>query len=401
MKWMRAIRAVGVVMVLSGANGVRGQESPEFAPTSGEGQVIAQGVAALPADAVVWRVVRGRTESSAEAAFVARPLGFLLATGAPIIIVDGKTGEQARLGRGEAALVPAGSAQRWASAGEERGSYLAISLAPADSAPEGGTPLLEGAPFQPATGPHDVDLVRGVLEGDETYELPATEQEGVILATDGTIAVSVPGGEPTTLLAGEGATFVGELVVAAAGSNAAVFVAAVIGPEVEPVAVAPPTVEAAPPPTAAAEVDGTEVEATEEPGATRVADDGQGSITIEVFACPPGMGPETLAVAVCAPEDGDFDVTLSGEGLDAPLTLADAEAVGDAFVWSGLAPGRYRIAEAVLPSDAETYLVSAANAAGDPESGYVVDLSDDEAGMRIRIYNFADVPESEASPEAG
>lgn len=401
MSRQRMIGSIGAALLLfaplpGGLPEAGGQEATDFAPTSGGGQVIAQAVAALPDEEVVWRVVRGRGGSAEEAVFATRPLGFVLATGAPIVVVDEATGEQTRLGQGEAAAVPAGSTQRWASAGSEPGGFLAIALVPADSAaPEEGTILVEGAPFRPVAGPHDLDLVRGVLDGDETYDLPATEQEGVILATDGAVAVAVPGGEPTTLLAGEGATFVGELTVAAAGEAPGVFVAAVIGPPVEPFAVP------SPPPTATTTTStststSTSTTAEPDPGADAAA----GSITVEVFACPPGMGPETLAVAVCAPATGDFDVTLSGEGLEAPLTLADAEAADGAFVWSGLALGSYRVAEAVPPAGSDSYLVSAANTTGNPETGYTVAIEQENPEVRLRIYNFTDAAQSPGTPDA-
>ncbi len=79
--------------------------------------MIAQGVAALPAGDAVWRTVRTRAPLPAEAPFEERPLGFVLASTGPMLLVDQATGEQVRLGTGEAALTLAGTLQQRTSLG--------------------------------------------------------------------------------------------------------------------------------------------------------------------------------------------------------------------------------------------------------------------------------------------
>ena len=368
------------------------QLPPDYSPASGHAQVIAQGVVELPAEEVAWRTVRYRALLPAEAPFLEQPLGFVLATTAPIVLVDQATGKQTRLGPGEAVLVEAGTVQQRASLGERPAGFLVLELVPTASAPDVGdaTVLQTGQPFVPSPGLHDLDLVRDVLSGSDTLTIPDTGEQNVILVTDGLAAVGQPGREAATLLAGEGATFAGEIEIAVAASgngeptaeDRATVVVAMIGPEVLPVAA--PTPEAALP---------TPTEASVTPGATaETAPAGTGSITVEVFTCPPGMRAENLAVGVCAPATGDFDLTLSGDALETPLTLADATTEDGTYAWRNLPFGSYVLAEAVLPVGYDTYVVSAADATGSPESGYTVTLDAETPEVVARVYNFAPAP---------
>ncbi len=101
------------------------------------------------------------------------------------------------------------------------------------------------------------------------------------------------------------------------------------------------------------------------------------------------MTAETVAAAACAPTVEDFDIIISGESLQAPLTLGDATAGESSFTWSGLPYGDYLIAEAVLPAGATTYVLSARDTSGDPETGYRVTLDAANPELAVRIYNFS------------
>ena len=371
----------------------RFQVPPDYTPATGPAQVIAQGVVELPAEEVLWRTLRGRAPLPADAPFVARPLGFVLATDAPLLLVDRATTEQTRLGPGEGALIRAGAEQQLASLGDGPAGYLALELVPAVDAPDAGTAtvLQEGQPFAPTPGLHDLDLVRALLAGDETLTVPDTGEPNVILVTAGAVAVGPPGEDGATLLAGEAATFAGELAVEVAGEddNRAALVVAVISPEVAPVA--PPPVEETP--TTDETPDAVEetpaADETSAPGASPAGTAQEtGSVTIQVANCPPGMGPESLMVAVCDAAAGDFDVTLSGDALDTTLTLADAEERNGAYTWTDLPFGEYVLAEAVLPAGYESYVVSAADAAGSPETGYTIAVDADTPDVTAAIYNF-------------
>ena len=358
------------------------QVDDAFAPASGPARVIAQGVAALPAGDAVWRTVRARAPLPADAAFEERPLGFVLATTGPMLLVDQVTGEQVRLGTGEAAFTRAGAMQQRSSLGAEPVSYLSIELVAADapSPPAGTTVLQPGQPFPAPAGLHDLDLLGATLEDGESFTIPDSGAKNVVLITEGAAGVSRGGGEPVVLLAGEAASFSGALDITPApdgGAEALVsFVVAMIGPEAPaPAGIAAPT---SPPAT----------DSTADP-ATPAAVAGQGSISIQVFACPPGMNAQNVAAAACAPMAEGFDMTLSGDALPTPLTRADAVSDGATITWSGLPYGGYVLSDIVLPPGMTDFSLSAANASGDPASGYTVTLDDANPALPVRVYLFS------------
>jgi hypothetical protein len=377
--------------------GAAWQADSGYSPASGPAQVIAQGVVALPAGDVVWRTVRTRALLPADAPFEERPLGFVLASSGPLLLADQQSGEQIRLGTSEAALVPAGAVQQRSSLGSQPVSYLSIELVGVDAAPPPADTIVlqPGQPFPSPAGLHDLDLLSATLVPGEAFTIPDSGAKNVVLITNGAANVGRPGGEAVVLLAGEAASFSGELQVSAAsdgGAQDVSFVVAIIGPEVPPVAAlaetpAPPAAveeTPAPPPTS---------EETPVPPATAAAEtpatEGQGSITVQVYSCPPGMSAQTVAAAACAPTIEDFDIIVSGESLETPLTLGDATADESAFTWSGLPFGDYLIAEAVLPAGATTYILSARNTTGDPDTGYRVTLDATTPELTVRIYNFS------------
>jgi hypothetical protein len=382
------------------SSGAARQADSGFSPASGPAQVIAQGVVALPEGDAVWRTVRTRALLPQDAPFEERPLGFVLASSGPLLLVDQETGEQIRLGTGEAAIVPAGTVQRRSSLGAQPVSYLSIELVGVDAAPPApdATVLQPGEPFPAPARLHDLDLLSASLVAGEAFTIPDSGGTNVVLITDGAANVGRPGGDAVVLLAGEAASFSGELQVSGASDDGGEvqnvsFVVAMIGPEVPPPA---GIAETSSPPTATGETPAppTEIGETPEQSAetaatgTRAAT-GQGAITVQVYSCPPGMTAETVAAAACAPTVEDFDIIISGEPLQAPLTLGDATAGQSSFTWSGLPYGDYLIAEAVLPAGATTYVLSARDTSGDPETGYRVTLDAANPQLAVRIYNFS------------
>ncbi len=374
-------------------SGVAGQADPGFSPASGPAQVIAQGVVALPEGDAVWRTVRTRALLPQDAPFEEPPLGFVLAASGPLLLVDQSSGRQVRLGTGEAAIVPAGTVQQRSSLGAQPVSYLSIELVGVDAAPPpaDATVLQPGQPFPSPAGLHDLDLLSATLVAGETFTIPDSGAKNVILVTDGAANVGRPGGDAVVLLAGEAASFSGELQVSGAANGGGEaqdvsFVVGMIGPEVPP----PAGVAESSAPTAATAGTPAPTAPTAETRAagTPVATAGQGAITVQVYSCPPGMTAETVAAAACAPTVEDFDITISGETLQTPLTLGDATADGRSFTWSGLLYGDYVIAEAVLPAGATTYILSARDTRGDPDTGYQVTLNEANPELGVRIYNF-------------
>jgi hypothetical protein len=379
--------------------GAARQADPGFSPASGPAQVIAQGVVVLPEGDVVWRTVRTRALLPTDAPFEERPLGFVLASSGPLLLIDQESGEQVQLGTSEATLVNAGTVQQRSSLGSQPVSYLSIELVGVDAAPPpaDATVLQPGQAFPSPAGLHDLDLLSATLVAGEAFTIPDSGAKNVVLITDGAANVGRPDGDSVVLLAGEAASFSGELQVSGASDSGEAqdvsFVVAMIGPEVPPVA----GIAETPAPPVAGEETTTSPAASEEtavpPAETAAAEtattDGQGTITVQVYSCPPGMTAENVAAATCAPTVEDFDIIVSGESLATPLTLGDATAGESAFTWSGLPFGDYLIAEAVLPAGATTYVLSARNTSGDPETGYRVTLDETTPELTVRIYNFS------------
>src|SRR5215207_1649734 len=150
------------------------QADPGFSPASGPAQVIAQGVVALPEGDAVWRTVRTRALLPEEAPFEERPLGFVLASSGPLLLVDQASGEQVRLGSGEATMVSEGTVQQRSSLGAQPVSYLSIELVGVDvpPPPADATVLQPGQPFPAPAGLHDLDLLSAALVAGESFTIP-------------------------------------------------------------------------------------------------------------------------------------------------------------------------------------------------------------------------------------
>jgi hypothetical protein len=358
------------------------QRDTEFTPASGHTQVIAQGVVVLPGDELAWRTVRYSAVPDSEAESIAWPLGFVLATTDPLLLTDEETGDQVRLGPGEAALVRDGTIQRRASLDGATASYLALELVPAAQANESdvGTILQVWPADVAAPGPHDIDLVRTVLIGNEDALLSGTGETNLLLVTEGPLEVGPPGEEGRSMLAGEALTFNEELETrragVAAGADAAdgprgVFVAAIIGPSVQA--------------SSTPEVRGESIARPTGP----MVREPIGSISVQVFNCPPGMDPEDVVQEECTAATEDFDFILSSDTPDMTLTLADSVAQGNVYTWEGLPYGEYRVTEVVLPPGYETYVLTAeASIDGGPEAGYIVRIDETDLDVTLTVYNF-------------
>lgn len=292
-------------------------------PATGHAEVIAQGVAALPAKTVAWRIGERSALPLAQALFEAEPLGFVLAQGDPILVDDAATNAQTRLAGGEALFVAGGGGQTRAGVGAQSAKYMAISLVTSENAPNPGNV------FPAPDGLRDIDLVRDVLAANEKTAIAGTDAPILVLVTAGSIAVATGGaGGPTqTVGTGAAAVFKGDLTLTNTGKVDAVVVTGVIGPKV-------------PPPT---------------PRAT-------GSLTVTVYGCPAGVAVADLPAAgasganPCEPVDaGNAGVGLSLAGPSGrALTLADAAVSADvpgSYAWSSLPYGAYTVVEAATPPD--------------------------------------------------
>jgi hypothetical protein len=372
--------SVFLVIALNSAAGPTAQAQDDWNPAGGSGLVVAQGVAALPAGDVAWRTARGRALPVAEATFERRALGFVVASGGPLLLIDGERGDVLRLGQGEAAFVLDGALQLRASATDRPVGYLVVELTAADApSPAGGETVLQpGQPFAAPPGMRDLDLIAANLLSGETLDVPDAGSRNVLLVLDGAATAGPTGGAGATLLAGEAAGFVGPLVVGVAGDGGgASVVVAAIGPEVVGVPDLPIVDSLASPVP-------TTTPGDSDPQEAAVA----GSIAVQVFGCPAGMTPETVMPGACVPVADLAEVVLSGGGLPAPLTLADAAPVPDGFTWDGLPAGEYTLALAVLPPGYAAWALAASGAEGDPIAGYRITVSAETPDIAARIYAF-------------
>lgn len=358
------IGLVVVLAVLAGPIGVMARLQATLdgpSPAQDHAQVIAQGVAGMPGDQVAWRVVVDEAEALDVAELEGRALGFALADADAIVVNDVTYGTQTRLAPGEASFVADGVLQQRASLGDQTVNYERLALVPADAAnDDGGDQLVfAGDGFAAPDGNRDIDLVRGVLQQDDTTSLDDSGYPVLILVTAGELEVSDGSGEPQTLTAGEAAEFSGDLDLTGTDSGETAFVAAVIGPEVP----APPRFF--------------------------------GTIGLGVYACPVGVTADDLdnpadpASTGCEPVTEGFDVSLlPANGDELPLADTRSPEAGS-YVWDGLAFGDYEIGEpSQVPagtSDQALYDVD-----GNPLDSGEITIDRQTPDVRVNLYLFSD-----------
>jgi hypothetical protein len=316
-------------------------------PAVGHAQVVAQGVAPMPAPEVAWRVVLDSAELPAAAIVEERALGFALADRAAVVVDDQATGVQTRLAGGEALFVPTGARQRRAALGPAPTPYYRLALVPPEHATDAGGDRLVFAGNQfaaPVGRAFDLDLLRDVLDPGEERRLSATGTPTLVLATAGTVDVSAGGATPVRLAAGQAGAFAGALTVSGEGPRQSAFVAAVIGPEVP----APPV-----PPT--------------------------GSISMDVRACPAGLDAVEAAatgfaadiLASCVPQPLDpLPALILASGQLLPPDVPDPTA--GRYTWTGLLYSPFPFADPAIPRpfrdwvlvDPMTGVVTASEGAG-------------------------------------
>ncbi len=390
---LATVVAVLLLVVPVGAVALRQLGINDPSPARGHAEVIAHGIALLPASDVAWRVVERTAAVAADARIDEGSLGFALANGGAIVVEDSAFGTRARLAPGEAAFVADGARQRRVSLGDSSVSYYGLELLPAEEATNSNDALVAGGESFPAPtedGEHDLDLVRDVLDADEETQLPDTGSPSLILVTTGNADVTGGDGDVVTLRPGEAGAFSGEVKVTGRGPEKTVVVSALIGPEV-------PNLSTAASPVAASPTAGT-------PTATR-----SGSITVAVRDCPPGITADDLPAA-CDASNGGFALEVRDELETLTLGLDDATSENGAYTFSDLpiAPdsgasdedGSYIVAETAQPEGYDSYTIDGAQQDG---AVYSVRLTEDEPDARLTIYNFqpgsADTTETPSATE--
>jgi hypothetical protein len=380
----RTALALLLVVALGGLPGLAAvtgafQTGEIFSPASGHAQVIAQGVAALPAEAA-WRAVFHSVEPGEETALPAGGPGFLLVDTGGVLL--GGAGAPVLLAPSEAAF-HGETATRLTPVGERPAGLFTIDLvAPAATQDAGaGIPVFASEPFSAPAGARDVDLVRDLLEPGEATTVIGNESPVLLLVTLGAVQVEATDGSSATLRVGEAGTFSGDVVVTAGGQAPSTFVAAVIGREA-PLAVA----------------------AT--PGSTPVAAV-SGSVQLTVYACPPAVTPAEASAETCLREPEAVALTLST--IDGPelRDVGPSREREGLPTWAGLPAGEYALqATGFAPGFGRFFVPDLDGLAPGAENGFPAGV---QGGYRIPIGGnatdfaldvFALAPSGEGTPAA-
>ena len=383
-----ALAAVAVLLALASVLGVaagRVLQEPRGdapSPASGHAEVIADGVGAMPASTVAWRVTRASAPRPMERPDD-RALGFVLADADALQVVNLDTGAQNRLAAGEAEFVRGGARLLRFALGDGPVAYYRLALVPTVEADDdlGDEPVLAGEGFAAPTGNRDLDLIRDVLSPGESSVVQHDDLPILVLATDGEVSVETAGrdsdDEPVTLAAGEAGTFQGPLLIGAGDAGPATFVAAVVGPSVPPVPTQPsvPTIPGTSRATATPRPAAT---ATPSPVPARDA-----SIAITKYFCPVGYEGKVDA-DVCPDPAEEIEFTVS---LDASEFAVSRETDADGRVeFGGLGTGAYTVSEEI-PGDFNRFSVNcfAEPLPGAPEPRQVVFTRYDAAGVGLEL----------------
>jgi hypothetical protein len=319
---------------LFGARAVLGQE-----PTSGidRASVVAQGVAAMPAEQIAWRITRAGAAQTGEREARAFP-GFVLVTEGALAVNDLVTAAQVRLEGDEAAFLPAGAAVQEAPLDGGAATLFRIDLVAAESVNDaaGDEMVFVGQPFASPGGNREIELVRDVLDANESSVLARGDVAGPVLflATNGAVELTPAGDDaatPVPLPSGQAVALGADVEVRATDPAGATFVTARIGPEVPPLAIAQevPTPEPA-------------------------------SLTLQALACPVGYEGEDYA-AECTSPVADLAFNLAGVQTGAVVDAITADKGIAAF--ADLAPDAYTLSGGV-PGEFARQAVSCADAVG-------------------------------------
>ena len=190
-----------LALVVSGALGIGvafGQSEDAPSPARGQASVIAQGVTALPVGEVGWRVRLASTATASDQTDRDMP-GFILVDQGALLVNDLDAGRQTRLATGEATFLPAPTTYREAPLGNAPASSYRIELVAGSDVGDAGDDQLAfiGEPFASPGGTRDLDLVREVLDADESVdlELESSAAPALLLVTAGAVEL-VPAGNP-------------------------------------------------------------------------------------------------------------------------------------------------------------------------------------------------------------
>ena len=198
-----------------------------------QGQVIAQGIARLPKDDVAWTVRSVEVPGGEGTPVTSFPIGFAVADGATIAVLDEKGEVLNLLEDGEAAFLLNGKAGALASWQGDTARLYEVALVSGQEASAGKTPgTVAGNPFAAPKGDaFDVEIARTVLARDDQTTIPASRSGTPVLylQTAGTTQLQEPGGQTVELAAGQFALLLGDVMVRGTSDQPTAFVVAAIG----------------------------------------------------------------------------------------------------------------------------------------------------------------------------
>ena len=320
-----------LTLVIGSALGIGvafGQTEDAPSPARGQASVIAQGVTALPVGDVGWRVRLVSAATASDQTDRDVP-GFILVDQGSLLVNDLDAGRQTRLAAGEATFLPAPTTHQEAPLGNAPVSSYRIELVAGSDVGDAGDDQLVfiGEPFTSPGGTRDLDLVREVLDADESVdlELESYAAPALLLVTAGAVELvpaDNPDAAPVRLPAGQGAGLGGNVIVRAADGAEATFVTAIVGPEVllDLAQQATPTATPTPEPA---------------------------SLVVQALSCPVAYeGTDYAADCVEPLADIAFDLSAatgsSGQattGADGTVTFVDL--VPDTYTLTGGVPGEF------------------------------------------------------------
>jgi hypothetical protein len=392
-------------------------------PAQGHVAVIAHGVEQFQARAVAWQITTERAALPSRSTASYRPPGFILADAGVVAVTERNGFLFARVAPGEADWIPPDRQTAIVSLEQRATSYFAIALLPAADVSAADAAFASRAFTLPRNAMFDVVLLRDALNRNDESDIDTGDVPGLLLVTSGTVTVEEGNGETVDLVAGDAAEIDGQAVVVGTSRALATFVVAQLGPQiparvtlrsvqptVAPVATATPTRTPIPTPTpvvtstpsATATATPTATPSptpTSTPFATPTATPMQtptpsptatavpplpeeGSISIFIRACPPGMTVETLVENACS--DPPPGVTLSLFADEAPLDVASV--ADDLWIWDGLPYQEFDLFVNAIPDEFETYslgvreccnargALNVATSAETPDTGYTLFL---------------------------
>lgn len=380
-------------------------DPPPVSPARGSAQVVAQGLANLPAGEVAWSVAYRLAQPGADPAREPLGPGFVAADQGSLLLDGDPPGRRALLVPGEAAFLPGiDDAERSVVGDRPAGAFLIEIVPAADAAadapgPGAGTDpariaVFASDPFPAPAGERDLSLVRAVLTPGERTTIAAGETPVLVVATLGAITVRAGDNEPTPLRVGQAASFRGDLELTGDGQAPSALLAGVIGGAVAGAGAATP---------APATPVGTPI------ATPRAGPDGPGAVTAVVYACPADVAPAEATPTRCQRRSDVVSLLLTDlDGSDArqPAVAAGSDGVP---VWSGLPLGDYALRATGLGDGFDRFFVAGLPGIGgppeagygaSPEQGYRLRLSEGAPAFRLDVYALADEGPGAATPGA-